>query len=48
MEPLFGVAKHREMPRRNFRAAALIPAVDQAFRNISDRLASRSYLGLRA
>ena len=42
MEPLFGVAKHRDMPRRSFaEAAALIPAVDQAFRNISDRLASR-------
>ncbi len=42
MEPLCGVAQHRAMPRRSFaEAAARVPAVDQAFPNISDRLASR-------
>ena len=42
MAPRCGVAQHRAMPRRRFReASARIPAVDQAFRNISDRLASR-------
>ena len=42
MEPRFGVAKHREMPCRSFaEVSALIPAVNQTFPNISDRLSSR-------
>ena len=42
MEPLFGVAKHREMPHCSFKEVSeLIPDVDQAFQNISDRLSSR-------